>query len=98
MRLAFSTIEPDRRCTQFCTIVRGDHRVAGSLAASATSTSPLGSTMQPARMLEALGEGSNLQPGAGFGVAPSGHGSFATDHLMVGIALSFASGRRGSGP
>ena len=43
-------------------------------------------------------EARTCRPGAGFGVAPLGQGSPATDHLMVGIQVSVGAGRFGSGP
>ena len=62
MRLAFSAIEPERRCTQVCAIARGDQELPGSLAASATSTSPLGSTCSQRGCLRFLAKACTARP------------------------------------
>src|SRR5262245_12324340 len=99
MRLAFSAVEPDRLWAQFCTIARGDQPVlAGSLAASATSTSPFGSTSIQRGCLSPFAKARTCRPLAAFGVIPSGHPSPATDHLMVGLQVCSGAGSFGSGP
>src|SRR5688572_22791795 len=79
-------------------MARGDHDDSGSVAASATSTSPLGSTCSQRGCLRPCANACTANPWAALGVAPFGHGSFATDHLTVGSQLSFGSARRGWGP
>ena len=98
IRLAFSTIEPDRRCTMFWTIVRGHQDFAGSLAASATSTSPLGSTCSHRGCFRPCANATTCRPAAALGVCPFFHGSFATDQLMVGSQLSCGAGSLGCSP
>ena len=98
MRLAFSTIAPDRRCTMFWMMARGDQEGAGSVAASATSTSPLGKTCNQRGCLSPRAKAPTSREAAALGAWPSRQGSLATDQLTVGNQLCFGGGIAGCSP
>ena len=75
-----------RRCTQVCTIARGFHDGAGSVADSETSTSPFGSTYIQRGCFRPRANALTVRPSAARGVDPSGQGS-AVAHLIVGSQL-----------
>jgi hypothetical protein len=97
--MAFSTIEPDRFCAQPWIMSRGDQPPpSGSVAASATRTSRFGRTSSHRGCFRPFAKARTCSPAAGLGVALFGHGSLATDHLIVGIHVLLGSGIFGSGP
>src|SRR5262245_6801217 len=98
MRFAFSTMAPERRCTMFSTMARGDQEATGSVAASATRTSPLGKTCSQRGCFSPLAKAATWSEAAALGVWPICQGSLATDQLTVGSQLRLAAGRLGCSP
>src|SRR5262245_52181204 len=83
MRLAFSTIAPAHRCTQFAARERNDQDLSGSVDASATSTSPFGSTYSQRGCFSSRAKATTFRPAAALGILSAGQGRTEA-HLMVG--------------
>src|SRR4029453_10807109 len=79
-------------------MARGDQEGAGSVAASATSTSPLGKTCNQRGCLSPRAKAPTSREAAALGAWPSRQGSLATDQLTVGSQLCFGGGIVGCSP